>query len=304
MASFSLHCGKRKRKNKNNSYPMQASFAQPSGLCLDKDEQNVYIADAESSTIRSLNLKDGSVRGLVGGDNLQPDNLFAYGDLDGKGNEAKLQHPLDVKYFKQNLLVCDTYNNCIKRIDLKSKMCQKLFVKNEVNLNEPNSLCIDKENRFVWIADSNNHEIKLIKNFDTSSNQIELEEYKINFKDKIELNNKEENSFLKLKFNFKLNSKAENSWNLRVVNQNGSVSTYLGLFDKFSLISEKDQIYKLNLKENIEEINLLELDISLFYCENDGLVCKLFKKKVLLNQKDLIKIGIQSDDANLLICLD
>ena len=40
------------------------------------------------------------------------------GDRDGKGTEARLQHPLDVKYIKQKenefLLVADTYNNAIK----------------------------------------------------------------------------------------------------------------------------------------------------------------------------------------------
>lgn len=85
--------GNGKERNKNNSYPLQASFAQPSGLCMD-DNQIIYIADAESSSIRSLNVKDGAVKGFIGGDPLQPDNLFAYGDCDGKGGEAKLQHPL------------------------------------------------------------------------------------------------------------------------------------------------------------------------------------------------------------------
>lgn len=77
--------GNGKERNKNNSYPMQASFAQPSGLCIDKKNGNLYIADAESSSIRFLSLKDGNVKGLVGGDQFQPDNLFAYGDSDGKG---------------------------------------------------------------------------------------------------------------------------------------------------------------------------------------------------------------------------
>lgn len=45
--------GNGKERNKNNSYPMQASFAQPSGLCL--SGQILYIADAESSSIRLVN---------------------------------------------------------------------------------------------------------------------------------------------------------------------------------------------------------------------------------------------------------
>lgn len=76
--------GNGKERNKNNSYPMQASFAQPSGLTLGLNDC-VYIADAESSTVRILSLKDGCVKAFVGGDLFQPDNLFAYGDSDGIG---------------------------------------------------------------------------------------------------------------------------------------------------------------------------------------------------------------------------
>lgn len=40
-------------------------------------------------------------------------NLFAYGDIDGKGREVKLQHPLAVAWdHKRNLLyVADSYNH-------------------------------------------------------------------------------------------------------------------------------------------------------------------------------------------------
>lgn len=37
--------GNGKERNKNNSYPLQASFAQPSGLTYDSSD-NVFIADA------------------------------------------------------------------------------------------------------------------------------------------------------------------------------------------------------------------------------------------------------------------
>jgi len=41
-------------------------------------------------------------------------DLFAYGDLDGKGFDAKLQHPMGVCWSvtqKQTLFVVDTYNH-------------------------------------------------------------------------------------------------------------------------------------------------------------------------------------------------
>lgn len=85
----SLVCvaGNGKERNRNNSYPMQASFAQPSGLCLSSQNDSLYVADAESSTIRVVTLKDGSVKAVAGGDSSQPDNLFAYGDTDGIGKQ-------------------------------------------------------------------------------------------------------------------------------------------------------------------------------------------------------------------------
>lgn len=60
-------------ENRNNSYPAKAGFAQPSGICC-ANLQNptadylLFVADSESSSIRQVNLKDGSVKGVVGGD--------------------------------------------------------------------------------------------------------------------------------------------------------------------------------------------------------------------------------------------
>lgn len=58
-------------ENRNNSYPAKAAFAQPSGLCtaiLAGADNLLFIADSESSSIRQINLKDGSVKAVVGGD--------------------------------------------------------------------------------------------------------------------------------------------------------------------------------------------------------------------------------------------
>src|SRR5260370_34078786 len=69
--------------------PDQAWFAQPSGLALGPDE--LYVADAETSAIRGIDLRPGGlVRTIVG------QGLFDYGDVDGVGDEVRLQHPLGV----------------------------------------------------------------------------------------------------------------------------------------------------------------------------------------------------------------
>lgn len=56
-------------ENRNTSYPARAGFAQPSGLtyCSLPNKTELFIADSESSAIRKFDLKDGSVKAVVGG---------------------------------------------------------------------------------------------------------------------------------------------------------------------------------------------------------------------------------------------
>lgn len=55
-------------ENRNNSYPQNAAFAQPSGLALATKSKELFIADSESSSIRKLSLADGKVTAVAGGD--------------------------------------------------------------------------------------------------------------------------------------------------------------------------------------------------------------------------------------------
>lgn len=64
--------GTGKEENKNNYYANMAAFAQPSGLTYSKELKAVFVADSESSAIRKLSLKDGSV-GHVAGASKAPD---------------------------------------------------------------------------------------------------------------------------------------------------------------------------------------------------------------------------------------
>lgn len=60
--------GNGKEENRNNSYPQNAAFAQPSGLAISQSTKEVYIADSESSCVRKLALHDGKVLAVAGGD--------------------------------------------------------------------------------------------------------------------------------------------------------------------------------------------------------------------------------------------
>ncbi|XP_075698437.1 NHL repeat-containing protein 2 [Rhinoderma darwinii] len=168
--------GSGNEENRNNSYPHKAGFAQPSGLtvCSDDPWNCLYVSDSESSSIRSVSLKDGAVKHVVGGER-DPMNLFAFGDVDGTGINVKLQHPLGVSWDHKGgiLYVADSYNHKIKTVNPKSKSCVTLagtgqagnapgpsFI--EASFNEPGGLCAAADGRLLYVADTNNHQIKVL----------------------------------------------------------------------------------------------------------------------------------------------
>ncbi|KAM9197087.1 NHL repeat-containing protein 2 [Dugong dugon] len=167
--------GSGNEENRNNAYPHKAGFAQPSGLSLASEEpwSCLFVADSESSTVRTISLKDGAVKHLVGGER-DPMNLFAFGDVDGVGINAKLQHPLGVTWDKKKslLYVADSYNHKIKVVDPKTKNCLTLAGTGDASnisssftestFNEPGGLCIGENGRLLYVADTNNHQIKVM----------------------------------------------------------------------------------------------------------------------------------------------
>uniref|UniRef100_A0A3B1IXV8 NHL repeat-containing protein 2 n=1 Tax=Astyanax mexicanus TaxID=7994 RepID=A0A3B1IXV8_ASTMX len=168
--------GSGNEENRNNSYPHKAGLAQPSALALVPIQpwNCLFIADSESSTIRSVSLSDGAVKHVVGGER-DPLNLFAFGDVDGKGIDAKLQHPLGVAWDASSslLYVADSYNHKIKVVDPKTKQCRVLAGTGEASdvfgpsftessFNEPGGLCVAEGGKLLYVADTNNHHIKVL----------------------------------------------------------------------------------------------------------------------------------------------
>lgn len=164
----------------------EAALAQPSGITT--DGKKLYFADSESSSIRSADLPPGSqppdnrrpgqlkVQTLVGLD------LFEFGDRDGPGNQARLQHPLGVASGHGLLYVADTYNNKIKQVDPSTRKVQTLFGTGKAGfrdgpaplLDEPGGVSVAHDR--LYIADTNNH---LIRMADLGTGQIST----LNFKE-------------------------------------------------------------------------------------------------------------------------
>lgn len=139
-----------------------SSFAQPSGLA--SDGQWLYVADSEGSSIRAVPLEKGKkVKTVVGTASQSGARLFTFGDVDGKGREVRLQHPLDVVYLNGSLYVADTYNSKIKVIDPKEHTAATLAIATEGSaavLDEPAGLAV--ANGKLYVADTNAHRIRVI----------------------------------------------------------------------------------------------------------------------------------------------
>lgn len=142
----------------------KSALAQPSGITT--DGTSLYFADAESSAIRRADLdrRTGQVETIVG------KGLFEFGDVDGAVEKARLQHPLGVGHADGMLYVADTYNNKIKRIDLKQRRVETMagsgkagFAEGpakEAMFNEPGGLAV--AGNLLYVADTNNHAIRVI----------------------------------------------------------------------------------------------------------------------------------------------
>jgi thiol-disulfide isomerase/thioredoxin len=129
-------------------------FAQPSGLA--SDGKNLYVADCEVSAVRRVPL-DG--KGRV--DTLVGTGLFDFGDVDGTGKEAKLQHAIGVFYHDNKLFVADTYNSKIKMLDLKDQTISTFAGSpKEPIFNEPAGLSF--ANGKLYVADTNAHRIRVV----------------------------------------------------------------------------------------------------------------------------------------------
>ncbi len=100
----------------------RAAFAQPSGLALLED--TLYVADSEISSIRAVTDLHGEPRvHTVCGSG----ELFGFGDRDGVGERALLQHPIGLAAGDGVLYVADTFNHKIKRVDPTTGACHTLF---------------------------------------------------------------------------------------------------------------------------------------------------------------------------------
>ncbi len=139
---------------------LEAGFAQPSGLAT--DGKSLFVADSESNIIRAIDLSSGQVTTVVGGD------LFKFGDVDGRSDDVRLQHPLGIFALDGKVLIADTYNHKIKQLVPASRSVKTLFGTGKPgqtdgtspSFYEPGGL--SAANNKLYVADTNNHAVRVV----------------------------------------------------------------------------------------------------------------------------------------------
>jgi hypothetical protein len=144
--------------------PDVAAFAQPYGIATDGSD--LFVADSETSSIRAIALGIPPVARTVCG----LGQLFEFGDLDGIGSNALLQHCSGLVYAKEYLWVADTYNHKIKQVHPVTRECRSFAGDGDsgsqdgtgVNASfyEPSGLSYAHNQ--LYVADTNNHVIRSI----------------------------------------------------------------------------------------------------------------------------------------------
>jgi len=142
----------------------EALFAQPNSLALD-DSRVLYVADSETSAVRAIALTgEKQVTTLVG------TGLFDFGDADGIGEKALLQHVQAVCFVDGHVYLADTYNNRIKVLNPQTREVKTLAGTGEAGFkdgtldsaqfNEPAGLAAADGK--LYVADTNNNAIRVI----------------------------------------------------------------------------------------------------------------------------------------------
>jgi DNA-binding beta-propeller fold protein YncE len=148
------------REERRDGLLLEAGFAQPSGLA--SDGKFLYVADSEANIIRAIEFESGLVTTLAGGD------LFDFGDVDGTGDEVRLQHPLGLFALGGKVLIADTYNHKIKQLDPATRAVKSVFGSGvsgqsdggTSSFYEPGGLSVANDK--LYVADTNNHAIRVV----------------------------------------------------------------------------------------------------------------------------------------------
>src|SRR5687768_1072335 len=126
----------------------------PNGLAIDR-EGTLFISDVGTHRILKLE-RDGKLTVVAG---------VGEAGFEGDGGPAlaaRLNAPSDILFDGDgNLLVADTFNHRIRKIDSKGIITTILGTGKTDSLNNPQSMALDREGNLL-IADTYNHVVKRV----------------------------------------------------------------------------------------------------------------------------------------------
>jgi len=126
----------------------------PNGLAIDP-AGNLIISDIATHQILKLQ-KDGKLVVIAG------TGEGGFGGDGGPAIKAQLNAPHDIAFDGEgNLLIADTFNHRIRRIDSRGNISTVVGDGKTVTLNNPQSLAVDREGN-LFIADTYNHVVKRV----------------------------------------------------------------------------------------------------------------------------------------------
>lgn len=145
----------------NDGTGVAAQFNGPSGIALDGDGTNLYVADTYNNRIRKIELSTGVVSTLTG-------NSAGY--TDGPLYYAQFNSPSGIAVDGTTLYVADIYNNCIRKIDMGASSVSTLagsstagFIDDTgvaAQFNSPGGVAFYRGN--VYVTDTGNNRIRKI----------------------------------------------------------------------------------------------------------------------------------------------
>jgi len=144
---------------------VKAEFNCPEGICLDNEEENLYVADYEIHVIRKVTCEGGVTTTFAGvaGRN---------GDEDGSADTAEFAYPVGVCCDGEgNVFVTEQTNNKIKKINAAGFVSTVVGGRKgcndgegvHVQLDSPSALYYDRYFNAIIFVDTGNKKIKLLQ---------------------------------------------------------------------------------------------------------------------------------------------
>lgn len=126
-----------------------AAFAQPVGLAV--VQQTLYVCDALSSSLRSMQLRGDLVQTVVG------QGMWQHGQADGPRDKALLQFPLAVAMAPDSpyLWIADAGNGSLRRLRLGGGQLSTVELPRKLN----GAAGLAVGGGVVWIADTEGHAV-------------------------------------------------------------------------------------------------------------------------------------------------